>query len=127
VQAESSVRIDKWLWCVRLFRSRSLATEACRSGKVKSSDRILKPSHEVSIGDVYTILTGHIIRTVRVKALLPARVSAKLVPDFLEDLTPKEEFLKIDERRMMKQGIRPRGFGRPTKKERRDLENFRDI
>jgi ribosome-associated heat shock protein Hsp15 len=124
--SETSVRIDKWLWCVRLFKTRSLATDACKSGKVKMHAQPVKPSHEAKPGEIYIISFGPISRTVRVKGLLNNRVAAKLVIDYLEDLTPKEEFMKLEEIRLVKQGIRPRGFGRPTKKDRRDLEDFKD-
>jgi ribosome-associated heat shock protein Hsp15 len=123
----SPVRIDKWLWCVRLFKTRSRATDSCKSGKVKLEGKTIKPSHEVKTGEVYTINSDHLVRTIRVKELLHNRISAKLVPDFLDDLTPKEEFQKFDEIRSGKQGIRPYGYGRPTKKDRRDLENFKEF
>ena len=122
-----SVRIDKWLWAVRLFKTRSMAAEACRSGKVKLGECSVKPSHEARIGEIYSVVSAPINRTIRVKAFLHNRVSAKLVPDFLEDLTPLEEYRKLEMMKEMKQGIRPRGYGRPAKKDRRDMEKFRSF
>lgn len=121
--ATEGPRIDKWLWAVRLFKTRSQATEACRAGKVKISDQPVKASRDVREGDIINIYMGIITKTVRVKSLLGNRVAAKLVENYLEDLTPAGEYEKIEVRREMKQGIRPRGYGRPTKKERRDMEN----
>jgi ribosome-associated heat shock protein Hsp15 len=126
MSTETQVRIDKWLWAVRLFKTRSLATDACKSGKVKLEGRTIKPSHEVKTGEVYTFSSNQLTRTVRVKALLQNRVSAKLAPEYLEDLTPAEEYQKLETMKMMRQGIRPAGFGRPTKKDRREMDNFLD-
>jgi ribosome-associated heat shock protein Hsp15 len=120
----AAIRIDKWLWSVRLYKTRSLATEACKAGKVKLEGRVIKPSHETRIGEVYLISAGPIQRQIRVKELLQNRISAKLVADYLEDLTSPEEYQKLETLRMVKQGIRPHGYGRPTKKDRRDLQDF---
>lgn len=122
--AESTVRIDKWLWAVRLFKTRSLAADACRGGKVKYLGQAVKASKEVKTQDVYLIQSGPIVKTVRVTGLLQNRVNAKLAVNFYEDLTPVEEYEKLKLIQDMKQGIRPRGLGRPTKKERRELGGF---
>jgi ribosome-associated heat shock protein Hsp15 len=119
---ENGIRIDKWLWAVRIFKTRSLASDACRSGKVKILDHAVKPSREIKPGEVVTISLSPIIKTVRVLEPIGNRVSAKLVPGFMEDLTPEEEYQKLkrsDERNFE---FRERGAGRPTKRERREIE-----
>lgn len=124
------VRIDKWLWAVRLYKTRSLATEACKSGKVKADGAPVKPSREVHPGDEFTISFGIYSKTIRVKALLHHRVGAPLVVNFLEDLTPEEEYEKLKVQKEMKTEFRPRGIGRPTKLQRRmidRLKNFKDF
>jgi ribosome-associated heat shock protein Hsp15 len=120
-----TVRIDKWLWSVRLYKTRSQATAACRGNKVKIDGMIVKPSREVKTDDVIQIQLAGFAKTIRVKALLDKRVSAKLAVDYLEDITPQEE---IDKRQMMKDvnyERRDRGLGRPTKKQRRLIERLK--
>jgi ribosome-associated heat shock protein Hsp15 len=124
MQAPQSVRIDKWLWAVRLYKSRSLATEACNAGHVKISGIRVKPSREVGVGDAITALTGRIHRTVKVLALLEQRVGAKLVSQFLEDLTSPDEYARARAEALQAPIHFPKGFGRPTKKQRRQLERF---
>jgi ribosome-associated heat shock protein Hsp15 len=119
---EEGVRIDKWLWCVRVFKTRSQATLACRSGKVKIAEEPIKPSREVKTGEVFTVSTEGLKRTLMVKALLENRVGAKLVEEFLEDLTPAEEYEKLKLRKDGGSGYRLRGLGRPTKRERREID-----
>jgi ribosome-associated heat shock protein Hsp15 len=119
---QGTVRIDKWLWAVRLFKTRSLSAEACRSGKVSIKDIHVKASREVKINDIIVINQQPVIRTVKVLSLLRNRVSAKLVPLNMEDLTPASEFEKIEVRKAAAFVYRPRGTGRPTKKDRRDME-----
>lgn len=123
---DNDVRIDKWLWAVRVFKTRSLATEACRSGKVSISGKILKASHDVKTGEILEIRLQQYTRTLKVLQLLHNRVSAKLVEHYCEDLTPASEYEKIEIRKVAAFVYRPRGVGRPTKKERRDMENLRD-
>ncbi len=119
------VRIDKWLWSVRLFKTRSQATEACRSGKVTIEDQTIKPSREVHVGNMIVIRQGPLTKTVEVKELLKSRVGAKLVPDYMVDLTPEEEYTKLQMTREVNFEIRDRGIGRPTKKERRIIERLK--
>lgn len=121
---EDTLRIDKWLWAVRLYKTRSQATQACRSGKVKVDGDALKPSREIKEGMEITIQTGAIKKTIRVKELLHKRVGAKLVHNYIEDLTPEEEYQKIEITRTQPVAKRERGQGRPTKKERRDLNDW---
>lgn len=122
----NALRIDKWLWAIRLFKTRSLATEACKAGKVKNGGQAVKPSREVRMEEEYHIQQGAITRIIRVKELLKNRMSAKLAALAFEDLTPEEEYEKLRLIKDLQQGIRPRGLGRPTKKERRDLDFFSD-
>lgn len=119
------LRIDKWLWAVRLFKTRSLASEACKSGKVSIGNIKVKPSREVKFEDVIVIHSTPMIRTVKVKGLTENRVSAKLVENYLEDLTPEEEYLKLKLKKEINYELRPRGLGRPTKKERRLIERLK--
>jgi ribosome-associated heat shock protein Hsp15 len=121
------LRIDKWLWAVRVYKTRSMATDACRNGRVKVGGQAVKPSHEVKIEEVVIINLHAITRTVRVKELLQNRVSAALVPNYLEDLTPQEEYDKLKVKHDMKHEFRPRGTGRPTKKERRLIEKLKKM
>jgi ribosome-associated heat shock protein Hsp15 len=118
------VRIDKWLWATRVYKSRSLATSACNAGHVKIAHQNVKPSREVHPGDVISAFAGRVQRTVKVLALLEQRVGAKLVPQFLEDLTPPQEYARAREAAAQSLPIFPRGFGRPTKRQRRQLEGF---
>jgi ribosome-associated heat shock protein Hsp15 len=124
---DGSIRIDKWLWAVRLFKTRSLASEACRSGKVKILDQAVKPSRELKLGETIAISFPPIIKTVRVVTLSGNRVSAKLVPDLMEDLTPAEEYAKLNRKSEMDFEFRERGIGRPTKRERREIEYLKRI
>jgi len=119
-------RIDKYLWAVRLFKSRSSASEACRKGRVTIGGNPVKPSHGVTTGDTIIIRKPPVTYTYLVKGLIENRVGAKLVAEFITDLTPEEEKnrLKPDSGALF--GYRPRGSGRPTKRERRELGNFLD-
>ena len=118
------VRIDKWLWAVRLYKTRSLAAAACDSGHVRIGEQRVKPSRGVKIGDVIAAANNEITRTVKVVALLDKRVGAKLVGNYMEDLTPASEFEKRREPGYHTVPLRPKGVGRPTKKERRQWNAF---
>lgn len=119
------VRLDKWLWAVRLYKTRSLATTACRAGHVKIKGENAKASHSVRVSEVITVRTGELNRTVKVIGLLDRRVSAKLVEQYLEDQTPAAEYLRAAEDRLQPRAPqRAKGSGRPTKKERRQLEGL---
>ncbi|MBQ0016900.1 MAG: RNA-binding S4 domain-containing protein [Bacteroidales bacterium] len=119
------IRIDKYLWAVRLYKTRSLATDAIRAGKVKLGDQPVKPSHEVREGEVYHLVIDQLHRTVQVKALLGSRVGAKLVENYMTDLTPADEYERIALARQYSFEQRDRGAGRPTKRDRRDIEEFK--
>lgn len=116
--------MDKWLWSVRLHKTRSLAAEACAAGKVRIGEQNVKPARSVQIGDIITVSTGEMTRTVRVLELLEKRVGAKLVDRYLEDLTPASEYAKLRERRLEPIMFRPKGSGRPTKKDGRSIQRF---
>jgi ribosome-associated heat shock protein Hsp15 len=122
--APADVRVDKWLWSVRVFKTRSLAIEACHAGHVKIGDQRVKPSRSVHPGETITAQVGEILRTVRVLALLEHRVGAAMVPQYLEDLTPPEELQKPREPVLVPLFQRPKGSGRPTKRDRRLLEQM---
>src|ERR1700758_4016874 len=94
MNAPSSVRIDKWLWAVRIYKTRSVATAACRNGRVTIGGQAVKPSREVKINDLILAQSGEITRTIKVLALLEQRVGAPAVKDFAEDLTPTSEYEK---------------------------------
>lgn len=124
MEADIKVRIDKWLWAVRVFKTRSLATDACRNGKVSINGQLVKASREVKPEDEISIRQQQMTKTVKVTALLEKRVSAKLVAQFMEDLTPASEYEKVETIRAVSFVYRPKGQGRPTKKDRRDIEKF---
>ena len=119
-------RIDKWLWAVRIFKTRSLATDACRSSKVKVGDQTVKPSHEVKVGEEIAVTLHGFTKSVRVKALLSNRVGAPLVINYMEDLTPPEEYEKLKMKGKLNAEFRPRGIGRPTKKQRRMIDKLKN-
>jgi ribosome-associated heat shock protein Hsp15 len=119
------IRIDKWLWEVRLYRTRSLAIAACRAGHVKVNGVSVKPAHDVRLQEIITAKTGIITHTVKVIGFPVNRVNAKLVPSFLEDLTPQSEYEKSREISLTPWYLRKKGLGRPTKKERRLLDQAR--
>lgn len=121
------VRIDKWLWAVRIYKTRSMAGDACRAGKVKMDGTAVKPSRNLKTGDVITVSLGPLTRTLKVTALIHNRVSAKLVPESLEDLTPAEEYERIKFMKELNAEKRDRGTGRPTKKDRRQIEKLKGL
>jgi ribosome-associated heat shock protein Hsp15 len=124
MNAPASVRIDKWLWAIRLFKTRSLATEACRHGRVTVGGQPVKPSRDVKVNDLIVAKTGEITRTVKALALVENRVGAQLVANYAEDLTPAAEYEKPRERYLQPMFTRPKGAGRPTKKDRRQMDKF---
>lgn len=118
------VRIDKYLWAIRVYKTRTDATDACKGGKVRVNGDDIKPSKYVRVGDVITARKGAVLYTYKVLQLIDKRQGAKLVPDYAEDLTPPEELAKLRapvETFFLK---RDRGAGRPTKKDRRQMEEL---
>jgi len=120
----SSVRIDKFLWAVRLYKTRGLATAACRNGHVTIGGQPVKAAREIKVNDVIQAKTGNITRTIKVLKLLQKRVGAKLVNENVEDQTPASEYEKRRELSFQPIFSRPKGAGRPTKKERRALDEI---
>lgn len=121
-----SVRIDKYLWAIRLFKTRSEATDACKGNKVKVNGNVAKPSREIKIGDSLEVRKGAVLFTYKVVALLENRVGAKLVPDYAENLTPEAELAKLKAPVETFFVRRDRGTGRPTKKDRREMDSLWD-
>ena len=119
-------RIDKWLWAIRIYKTRTLATDACKAGKIKIEGQAVKPSRQLKLMEVITISQSPLTKTIRVKALIHNRVSAKLVPENAEDLTPAEEYEKLKLMQEVNGERRDRGIGRPTKKQRRLIDLLKD-
>ncbi len=121
-----AVRIDKFLWAIRVYKTRTDATDACKGSKVTVGGADVKPAREVKAGDVITVRKGSILYTYKVLAPLEKRVGAKDVPRFAENLTPQSELDKLHAPVETFFIRRDRGTGRPTKKERRDMESLYD-
>lgn len=119
-----NLRIDKWLWSVRLFKTRSLAAEACRGGKIKLNGESIKPSRLLKAGDEIGFRAGLVNRTVKVIDFPVSRMSAKLVAAYMEDLTPPEEYEKAKQVSEFEKPFFYTGKGRPTKKDRRRIDGF---
>ncbi|MBE7641602.1 MULTISPECIES: RNA-binding S4 domain-containing protein [Salegentibacter] len=118
------MRVDKFLWCVRYFKTRSIATNACKQGKVKMDGTSVKPSKEVFPNDKLSVRKNQIDYQIEVLDLPPSRVGAKLVNLYLIDVTPKEAFEKLELLKYSKDYYRKKGTGRPTKKDRRDIDDW---
>jgi ribosome-associated heat shock protein Hsp15 len=123
---KNPVRIDKYLWAVRLFKTRSLASEACRKGRIIINSLPVKPSRIVGANEIITVRKPPVVFTFRVVEPIENRVSAKLVMQFLEDLTSSEEKAKLEINHAANNGHRDRGLGRPTKKDRRQIERLKE-
>ena len=122
------IRIDKWLWTVRIFKSRTMATDACKSGKVKINEVNIKPSYLVKRDEIVNVRKNGFDLTFKVVDLLKSRVSATLAQPCYEDLTPADELNKYKDWYIGKGGVekREKGAGRPTKRERRDLDKHKE-
>ncbi len=119
-----SVRIDKYLWAIRIFKTRSIATDECRKGRVQVNNIPVKPSRTITGNDIISVYKPPVTFRYRVIVPTETRMSAGLVPGFAEDLTPESEKQKLDLQRSVNTGFRPRGTGRPTKKERRTIDRW---
>ncbi|MDR2937982.1 MAG: RNA-binding S4 domain-containing protein [Prevotellaceae bacterium] len=119
---ENSSRIDKWLWCIRAYKTRSEAAEACKLGRVKVNGAEAKASRDVKAGDVISFRKTPVVYSYKVLAFPHSRVAAKLVPDFAENVTPQEELDKLNADHLTLFVHREKGTGRPTKKERRQID-----
>ena len=122
-QSPDKIRIDKWLWTVRIFKTRSLAGDACNNGRILVNGMPAKPSKDIKVGDSILVRKPPVIYNYVIKGIPNSRLSAKLVPDYLEDNTSVEELYKlhVNEKIFFK---RDRGTGRPTKRERRQMDKL---
>jgi len=121
------VRIDKFLWAVILFKTRTLAASACKMGRILINNNSIKPSAKLDGDEILTVRKPPVTYTFRIKGLTGNRVGAKLVPDFLEDITPEEEKIKLYINHSAPVAYRKKGSGRPTKKERRIIDRWKDV
>jgi ribosome-associated heat shock protein Hsp15 len=124
IDSPETERVDKWLWAVRVFKTRSLATDACRAGSVAVNGQPAKPSRDVRVGERVVVRQGLIQRTLAVRAVPRARVSAKAVGAYRDDQTPPEEFQKARQHRVQHFLAREKGSGRPTKRDRRLIDRL---
>lgn len=122
--SEPAARLDKWLWAVRVFKTRALAADACRAGSVTVNELPAKPARDVHAGEQISVRQGLITRTLRVVAVPRSRVGAKLLPEYCTDLTPESEYEKARVQRLQHVLAREQGSGRPTKRDRRRLDRL---
>lgn len=120
----NEVRIDKWLWAMRIFKTRTIATEACKKGRVLMGGVAVKPSRTIKVGDTISVRKPPVTYSFLVKALAQNRLGAKLVPEYMENITPKSELDLLDVVRISGFIDRRKGLGRPTKREGRELAEF---
>ncbi len=120
------VRVDKWLWAMRVFKTRTIATDACKKGRVTMNGVAVKPSRAIKVGDVIDVKKPPITYTFRVKALTGNRLGAKLVPDYLENITAPSQYELLEMTRISGFVDRRKGLGRPTKREGRELSRFKE-
>ena len=118
------VRIDKWLWAVRIFKTRTIAAEACKKGRVLIGNVSVKPSRNIRTGEIIQVRKSPVTYSFRVLALADKRMGAKMVPQFMENVTPPDQYELLELNKISGFVDRQRGTGRPTKKERRDLDQF---
>lgn len=127
---KTEVRIDKWLWAMRIFKTRTVATDSCKKGRVavrtSGGEVIAKPSRMIKVDDVVCVRKPPITYSFRVKALTENRLGAKLVPEYMENITPKEQYDLLDVIKISGFIDRRKGLGRPTKREGRELAKFTD-
>ncbi|MDP1579397.1 MAG: S4 domain-containing protein [Candidatus Didemnitutus sp.] len=120
----AETRLDKWLWSVRVCKTRAEATAACRAGHVQVGDHSAKPGRDVHQGETVVVKLGMLTRTLRVRDVPRSRVAAKLLPEFVEDLTPASEYERVKQAGIEHLLARARGSGRPTKKDRRTMADL---
>ena len=118
------MRIDQWLWAVRIYKTRSAAAEAIKGGHVKIDGEPVKPAREVRLDELIVTRLNQMTRTTRVVGIPKSRVGARLLPEFMEDLTPPEEYQRRREANLLPPGFRTKGTGRPTKRERREIDQL---
>ncbi|MCM1076800.1 MAG: RNA-binding S4 domain-containing protein [Bacteroides sp.] len=120
----NEVRVDKWLWAMRVFKTRTVATEACKKGRVYVGNAVAKPSRVIKVGDVVNVRKPPVTYSFKVLALTQNRLGAKLVPDYMENITPKSELDLLEIVKISGFIDRRKGLGRPTKREGRELAEF---
>ena len=119
-------RIDKWLWCMRVFKTRTIATDACKKGRITINGATVKPSRPIKVGETVEVKKPPITYTFKVLAIPNGRLGAKLVPEYLENLTPQSQYDLLEMSRISGFVDRSKGLGRPTKREGRELAKFRE-
>lgn len=119
-------RIDKWLWSMRVFKTRTIATDACKKGRVSMGGVNIKPSRTVKAGDIVDVRKPPVTYTFRVKAIPPGRLGAKSVQDYLENLTPQSQYDLLEMNRISGFVDRRKGLGRPTKRDARKMASFKE-
>lgn len=125
MQHEENLRIDKWLWAVRIFKTRSQAAEACKKGRVLIDEVQVKPSRVLKVGEIVFVKRPPVTYQYKVLGLLGKRQSASVAADYVEDITPDEEKVKLEMKKYTGFEIRDRGVGRPTKKQRRLIDQLK--
>jgi ribosome-associated heat shock protein Hsp15 len=120
----NEARVDKWLWAARIFKTRSIAADACKNGRVTINGVNLKPSHIIKAGETICVRKSPITYSFKVLQAIEHRVGAKMIPEVLENVTPKEQFELLEMSKISGFVDRARGLGRPTKKDRRSLDDF---
>ncbi len=123
---DKDVRVDKWLWATRVFKTRTIATEACKKGRVSIGGMNVKPSRPLKVGEIVDVRKPPVTYSFRVKALAENRMGAKLVPEYLENVTPASQMELLEMVKISGFINRQKGLGRPTKKEGRELSRFTD-
>lgn len=124
--ATGEERIDKWLWAMRVFKTRTMASDACKKGRVSMGGVAVKPSRSVKVGDVIDVRKPPITYTFRVLKLTGNRLGAKFVPEYLENITPQSQYDLLEMTRISGFIDRRKGLGRPTKREGRELASFKE-
>lgn len=123
---KEEVRIDKWLWAMRVFKTRTIATEACKKGRVSIKGVAVKPSQTIKVNDIIDVRKPPITYTFRVLSLTENRLGAKLVPEYLENITPKSQYELLEMTRISGFVDRQKGLGRPTKRDAREIAQFKE-
>lgn len=124
MESSKELRIDKFLWAVRIYKTRTIAAEACAKGQVIINNVPVKPSRIIKQGETIIVRKPPFVNTYMVHKLLESRQSAQKVKEYIEEITPPEELLRREMMHLQKNAVRDRGTGRPTKKERRDIDKF---
>lgn len=124
------IRIDKWLWAIRIFKSRTLSTKSCEQGKVKVEDVNVKASYKLQVGEVVVVKVGQLKKTLKILQLIEKRVGADIAVTCYEDISPEEDKIDFSQNKsvfLLPDAYRQKGDGRPTKRDRRDIEKFKDL